>query len=76
MPKISNSIRNKSKTDWDHLWSNAKTMLSAAGMDRQKAVFDNFSSQKEEICRTMGIISMADVSRIQRRMEAASKDGQ
>lgn len=63
----------KQKTDWNKLWSSARMAFDAAGLDRQKAILDNFAGQKEEICRTLNIVSMADLTRIQRRIEAGTK---
>jgi hypothetical protein len=66
----------KQKTNWDALWSSAKAAFEAAGMPRQKAILDNFGHQKEKICRILNIVSFADVTRIQRRINGSGKKGE
>jgi len=73
--KIVNASARKKKTDWAKLWSSAVTTFEVAGMDRQKAVLENFRDQKEEICRVLNIVSEADLARIQRRIEQSNMKG-
>ena len=70
--QVSRAPAKKQKINWDALWSSAKAAFEAADMPRQKAILDNFSHQKEKICRTLNIVSFADVTRIQRRIDGSN----
>ncbi len=50
--------------DWGRLHSSLRNTYAAAGAVRMTAVVDNNSDRKESICRRLGVISDADVSRI------------
>lgn len=65
---VTPSPAKKKPVDWNKLWLGVKSIYEAAGMDRQKAVLENFRDQKEEICRSMNVISEADLARIQRQV--------
>ncbi len=67
--KIINLSKNKKRVDWNKLWSSAKRTYEITGMDRQKAILENFKDQKEEICRVLGIVSEADLVRIRAKTE-------
>jgi hypothetical protein len=68
---ISPSPVKRKKVDWNRLWMAAKTVFETSGRDRQRAVLENFKDQKEEICRVLGIVSEADLARIQRQIETS-----
>lgn len=50
-----------------------RSAYELAGMDRQKAMLDNFKDQKEEICRVLNVVSDADLARMQRRIAEQTK---
>ena len=56
------------KTDWNQLWAGAKFAYDSAGMDRHRAILENFGNQKEEICRVLNIVSQADLVRLRRQI--------
>jgi hypothetical protein len=55
---------NKRKADWNELWKRLRATYEYAGKDRQVAVLDNYSRNKETICRKLGVVCHADVRRI------------
>jgi hypothetical protein len=74
--KLTNPSKKKNqKIDWNLLWSNAKKTFESNGMDRYKAILENFKNQKEEICRVLSIVSEADLARIRRQVEQSSTKG-
>lgn len=68
-PKTSKGL----KTDWNKLWLSAKRTFEIAGMDRQKAILENFGGQKEEICRVLNIVSEADLVRVKNQIEKSTE---
>lgn len=54
----------KRPPDWGKLHSSLQNVYSAAGAVRMRAAVDNHSDRKELICRRLGVVSLADVSRI------------
>jgi hypothetical protein len=62
------SANKKKSVNWNILWMKLRVVYEAAGMDRHKAVLDNFRDQKEEICRVLNVVSEADLARIQRQL--------
>lgn len=54
----------KRTPDWNRLHAALRSTYSAAGAVRMVAAVDNHSDRKETICRRLGVVSLADVSRI------------
>jgi hypothetical protein len=55
------------KQNFSALWTSLLAAAGRTGDERLKAVLMNHESRKEHICRRLGVVSAADV----RRMEAA-----
>jgi hypothetical protein len=53
---------------WEKLWKRLRDVYVLAGKDRHVAVLDNHSNRKEAICRKLGVVSDADISRIGRQI--------
>lgn len=62
--------------DWNRLHSSLRDVYSSAGARRMTAVVDNHGDKKETICRRLGVISQADVSRIAARLKRSKIRGQ
>ncbi len=56
--------RRRPSPDWNRLHSNLRDVYASAGAGRMTAVVDNHGDKKETICRRLGVISPADLSRI------------
>lgn len=54
----------KRPPDWNKLHSSLRNVYSAAGAGRMQAAVENHSDRKELICRRLGVVSSADLSRI------------
>lgn len=63
--------RRRRPPDWGRLHSSLRDTYAAAGAVRMTAVVDNHSEKKESICRRLGVISDADVSRIAEKLKRA-----
>ncbi len=70
---VAPSPAKKQPADWGRLWAGMRSAYELAGMDRQKAMLDNFKDQKEEICRVLNVVSDADLARMQRRIAEQTK---
>lgn len=60
-------LKNTSRPDFLALWNVLLGEATKSGDDRLKAVLLNHSSKKEYICRKLGVVSVADLKRVQRR---------
>ncbi len=63
----------KRPPDWGKLHFALQNVYSAAGAVRMRAAVDSHSDRKELICRRLGVVSMADVSRISASISARPK---
>ena len=54
----------KRPPDWGKLHSALVDVYASAGAKRMKAAVENHSDKKEQICRRLGVVSNADVSRV------------
>lgn len=54
----------KRPPDWGRLHAALRSTYAAAGASRMVAAVDNHADRKETICRRLGVVSLADVSRI------------
>jgi hypothetical protein len=67
-------LKQKKRTpDWGKLHSALQNVYSAAGAVRMRAAVDSHSDKKELICRRLGVVSMADVSRISAHLASRPK---
>ena len=66
----------KKAPNWNELYTRLKNIYSQFGYNRKVAVLDNYQHQKEKICRKLGVISNADLSRISRDLKERSKSTQ
>ncbi len=63
----------KRPPDWGKLHSALQNVYSAAGAPRMRAAVDSHSDKKEAICRRLGVVSMADISRISAALAGRTK---
>jgi hypothetical protein len=54
-----------SNVNFGALWTRLMTMATKAEDDRMKSTLMNHENQKERICRRLGVVSEADVRRIE-----------
>ena len=62
----------KKAVNWTKLWRDLRTSFLLYGKPRQAAVLDNFRESKEKICRRLGVVTPADVSRITQQIKRNS----
>lgn len=51
--------------NWGTLHGQLRTLYKAAGLTRKVAVLDNHVDRKEAICRRLGVICPADLTRLE-----------
>lgn len=57
------------KFDFRQLWDKLMAAAQEAGDSRIRAALLNHSSQKEYICRKLGVICESDISRVRRNFK-------
>ena len=60
----------KNVSNFSQLWDRLKTEAELSGDDRMVAVLMNHERKKEYICRRLGVISDADVTRVAGKIRA------
>lgn len=63
--------KSRQAPDWEKLHRMLMTVYSMHGLERRAAVLKNFDRRKETICRRLGVVCQADVSRIASTLKAA-----
>jgi len=58
------ATQRKARPDWPGLHAKLRVVYSVGSLPRMVAALDNFRDRKESICRRLGVICEADVSRI------------
>ncbi len=61
--------------NWGKLHSSLSDVYSRAGATRMKAVLESHSERKEIICRRLGVICDADVSRVASSLKPKIREG-
>ncbi len=63
--------KNIKRPNWGELWQFLRKAYVDTGEDRQVAVLDNYSKDKEAICRKLGVVNGADVTRIYSKIKSS-----